>query len=200
MKIKNLRSLFLVGMVFTTFNKTVMAQTENKHKVITRTLISDNINVSADSLWSILRAFDKVSDWTSTLDHSQGKGESKHEGATCKERVCEVNNKKLVEELTMFNEDKMELAYELSEGAPGFVKLATNHWKVFEIGPHESRVEMNVTMHLSKFLGFFLGKAITIKMAQQVSIVLSDLKIYAETGEVSVAKKAQIEKMKRKKK
>ena len=194
MKVKNLRSLFLIGMVFTTINKTVMAQTENKHKVITRTLVSDNINVSADSLWSILRAFDKVSDWTSTLDHSQGKGESKYEGATCNERVCEVNSKKLVEELTMFNDGKMELAYELTKGAPGFVKLASNHWKVIEIGPHESKVEMNVTMHLSKVLGFFLGKAITIKMAQQVSIVLNDLKIYAETGEVSKAKKAQIEK------
>ncbi len=54
-------------------------------------------------------------------------------------------------------------------------------------------------MHLSKFMGFFLGGVITRIMTKQVTIVLNDLKIYAETGRVSEAKKAQIEKLEKKK-
>lgn len=105
---------------------------EKKYKVIEKTLKSDTINVPIDSLWAILREFDKVSEWTSTLDHSEGYGEAKFEGTTCNERVCESNNTKLVEELIMFNNDKKELAYELIEGAPSFVKFAQNHWKVMK--------------------------------------------------------------------
>lgn len=200
MRIYNLKTLFLIGLAFTAFSTTVMAQKEKKYKVIERTLKSDTINVSTDSLWAILREFDKVSDWTSTLDHSEGAGEVKLEGTTCNERVCESNHKKLVEELIMFSDEKKELAYELTEGAPGFVKLAQNHWKVYEISPNQSLVEMNVTMHLSKFMGFILGRVITKTMTKQVLIVLNDLKIYAETGEVSEAKKVQIAKLNKKKK
>lgn len=194
MIVNNSKSLFLTGLVLT-FNTAVMAQKEKKYNVIERTLKSDTINVSADSLWAILREFNKVSEWTSTLDHSEGAGEVKFEGTICNQRVCESNKKKLTEELIMFNDDKQELAYELTEGAPGFVKLAQNYWKVYKISPNQSSVQMHVTMHLSKFMGFFLGGAITKTMTKQVSIVLNDLKVYAETGEVSEAKKTQIARM-----
>ncbi len=168
-----------------------------KYKVIERTLKSDVINVPADSLWAILRKFDKVADWASTLNHSEGAGEVKFDGTTCNERVCKSDKNNFNEELTMFDDAKMELAYELKEGAPSFVKLASNHWVVREIGDHQSLVEMNVTIHLSKFMGFFLGGILTKTMTKQVRIVHKDLKVYAETGEVSEAKKAQVRKMKK---
>lgn len=195
MKALNLKSLFLIAFALITFETTLMAQ--NEYKVITKTLTSDTIKVSADSLWTILREFDKVADWTSTLQHSEGSGEAIFEGTTCHERVCEAPKNNFVEKLTMFSDNKKELSYELIKGAPDFVKLASNHWKVIEIGSNQSKVEMHVTIHLSKFMGFFLGGAITNTMTKQVTIVLNDLKIYAETGDVSEAKKAQLEKMKR---
>ncbi len=196
-----LKSLLLFGLLFTTFNSAVMAQTKNNYREIKRVLKSDVINVSADSLWAILRQFDKVGEWTSTLKHSEGTGEVKHEGATCNERICETNIGKgntVREELRMFNDKEKQLAYELTEGAPGFVKLATNHWVVEEAGPNQSTVTMNVTMHLSKFMGFLLGKSITKTMTKNVQIVLSELKTYAETGEVSETKKKQIAKLQKK--
>ena len=173
---------------------------KKKYRVINKTLTSNTINVTSDSLWAILRKFDKVADWTSTLTHSEGADDGKFEGASCNKRICEAPNNKFVEKLTLFNDKKKELAYELTEGAPGFVKLATNHWKVYEIGPNQSELQMDINMHLSKFMGFFLGDAITNSMTKQVLIVLSDLKIYAETGEVSEAKKKQLEKLNKKKK
>ncbi|MBL4705870.1 MAG: SRPBCC family protein [Flavobacteriales bacterium] len=180
--------------------RTEKLEKKKKYKVIEKILTSDTINVSSDSLWAILREFDKVADWTSTLNHSKGTGEAKFEGTTCNERICESANHKLIEELTMFNDNKMELAYELTEGAPGFVKLASNHWTVHEIGPNQSQVQMDIKINLSKFMGFFLAGAMTKEMTKQILIVLSDLKIFAETGEVSELKKAQIEKMRKKNK
>lgn len=170
---------------------------QKKYKVVNRTLQTEVIQVSADSLWSILREFDKVSEWTSTLDHSEGRGTPQFEGTTCNERICQANKNKFVEELFLFDNEKMELAYTMTEGAPGFVKLAQNHWQVVEVGPNQSIVKMNVTMHLSRFMGFFLKGAITKAMTKQVKIVHHDLKVYAETGEVSEAKKKQLTKKKK---
>lgn len=173
---------------------------KNTYKIIKETLTSEIINVSADSLWAICREFDKTAEWTSTLNHSFGSGEPKHKGATCSSRTCETNigkGNKVVEELVLFNDEKRELAYNLTEGAPGFIPLASNHWKIVEIGPNQSKIIMNITMHMKHFASFFLSGLITKQMKKQVTIVQNELKIYAETGEVSEAKKRQIKKNKK---
>lgn len=175
-----------------------MAQNENaspkRYKEVKKQF-SKVINVSADSLWAICREFDKTAKWTSTLKQSHGTGQPVHDGATCSTRTCKTNFGKgsnVVEELILFSDEKKELAYNLTEGAPEFIMLANNHWKVTQIGANQSKIEMHVTMRMKKFAGFFLGGIITNQMSKQVNIVLDELKIYAETGAVSEAKKKQI--------
>ncbi|WP_298420363.1 SRPBCC family protein [uncultured Kordia sp.] len=171
-----------------------------RYKEIKRHLSSEIINVSADSLWAICRQFDRTAEWTSTLNHSYGTDNPKFEGATCNERTCETNiggGSTVKEELILFSDKNKELSYNLTEGAPDFVLHVNNHWRIIEIGLNQSRIEMNVTMHLKPFAGFFLGCVITKQMTKQVSIVLEELKIYAETGKVSEAKKRQVEKKKK---
>ena len=94
-----------------------------------------------------------------------------------------------MEELFMFCDENKELSYNLIEGAPGFITLANNYWKVIEISPNQSKIQMNVTIHMKKFAGFFLGGLIIKQMKKQVNIVLDELKLFAETGKVSEAKK-----------
>lgn len=197
MKVVELKSIILLGLALTLLNFKGMAQ-EEKRKIINETLMSEVINVSADSLWAICSKFDKTAEWTSTLNHSYGTGKSEFEGATCSSRTCETDFGKgmVVEELIMFNDENKELSYNLTEGAPGFITLANNHWKVIEIGDNQSKIKMNVTMHMKKFAGFFFGGLIKKQMRKQVNIVLKELKFYAETGEVSEAKKKQIRKRK----
>ena len=169
---------------------------ESKFKIVKETLTSNIINVSADSLWAICREFDKTAEWTSTLNHSYGSGEFSFEGATCSTRTCETNigkGNKVTEELILFSDENRELAYNLTEGAPGFISLASNHWKVVEISKNQSRIVMDITMHMKPISGFFLSALITQQMKKQVRIVQNELKIYAETGEVSEAKKRQLE-------
>ena len=200
MKAIKIKSIILTGLALVTINIQGMAQ-EKKYKVVEKTL-SKVIDVSADSLWSICREFDKTAEWTSTLNHSYGTGEPIHEGASCSSRTCETSfgkGNKVVEELIMFSDEKKELAYNLTEGAPGFITLANNHWKIVEIGPNQSKIIITPTMHMKRFAGFFLGGIITKQMEKQVNIVLDELKIYAETGEVSEAKKKQLEKLKKNK-
>ncbi|WP_298537679.1 SRPBCC family protein [uncultured Algibacter sp.] len=176
------------------------ANQKPKYKIVEKTLKSEIINISADSLWAICREFDKTAEWTSTLKHSYGTGESQFEGATCSSRICETDfgKGKVIEELVMFSDENKELSYNLTEGAPGFITLANNHWRVTKIGNNQSKIEMNVTMYMKKFAGFFLSGLIKNQMIKQVGIVLEELKIYAETGEISEAKKKQIEKQKKK--
>lgn len=199
MKVIQVKSIIFIGLALTLLNFKVMAQ-EKKRKIVKENLTSQVINISADSLWAICREFDKTAEWTSTLNHSYGTGESEFEGVTCSSRTCETGfgKGKVVEELILFSDENKELSYNLIEGAPGFITLANNHWKVVEIGPNQSKIEMNVTMHMKKIAGFFLGGLIKKQMRRQVNIVLEELKIYAETGEVSEAKKKQIEKQKNK--
>ncbi len=200
--------LLLLLLTVTTIISTVIAQNgknsstiEKRYRIIERELSSDIINVSADSLWAICRQFDKGAEWTSTLRHSYGTGKPQHEGAPCSSRTCEIDGKgsKVVEELIMFSDENKELSYNLTEGAPAFITLANNHTRIVEVGDNQSKVEMNVTMHMKKFAGFFLGGLITRQMEKQVKIVMEELKIYAETGEVSEAKKKQLENQKKKK-
>lgn len=200
MKAIDVKSFILLGLTMLTINSQSMAQ-EEKRKVVKETLTSETISVSADSLWKICREFDKTAEWTSTLKHSYGTGEPEHEGASCNSRTCESdvgNGGTVKEELVMFSDVKKELSYNLIEGAPGFITHANNHWRIIEVGPGQSKIEMNVTMHMKKFAGFFLGRLITRQMKKQVNIVQNELKIYAETGEVSEAKKEQIERLRKK--
>ncbi len=182
-----------------TFNLTVMAQ-KKKYKEIRITHTSEIINVSADSLWNIVREFQDVGVWLSGIDKAIGSGTPEFEGASCSERVCHVNVKGfnvLHEKLTLFNDTTRELAYELTEGGPGFVVFVGNHWSVSEIGANQSILKMEATMHLKKFIGFLFGGKIRRTVKKGLPEALSEIKIYAETGNVSEAKKVRIEKLKR---
>ncbi len=197
MKVVQIKAAILMGLALIMVNLKGMTQ-ENKQKIIKETWTSEVIHVSADSLWAICRSFDNTAKWTSTLHHSYGTGTPKYEGATCSARTCETSfgkGRKVVEELTMFSDENRELAYNLIEGAPGFITYTNNHWKVIEISSNRSKLEMHITLHMKKFAGFFLGGLTIKQMKKQVSIVLDEIKFYAETGVVSEAKKKQLEKL-----
>lgn len=193
--------LMLVVLAVTSFNPKVMAQKEKKYKEVQVTMSSDVIHVSADSLWRIVRQFDKVGEWFSSIDHAVVAGEPEFAGATCSERTCYVNLKgysEVLEKLTLFDEEKRELAYELTEGGPGFLLFAGNHWTVSEVGPNQSVLTMHAQMHVKPFMGFLFGGKLKRTIEKSLPEALNELKIFAETGEVSEAKKARMALLKKK--
>jgi len=50
------------------------------------------IDVPASELWEMVGpGFVEVYKWSSNVDHAEGQGTSKFEGAACNERFCDVN-------------------------------------------------------------------------------------------------------------
>lgn len=178
--------------IFVTFQASIMGQANKKFKEIKMIWTSEVIEVSADSLWRIVRDFQNISTWSSNVDHATGSGPAEFAGATCSERVCEVSGlgayNRVVEKLTLFDEEQQELAYQLTEGAPGFVLYASNHWQVMDAGPGQSRVRMEVTMRLKPLAGFFLGGQMKKTVDKALAVAMEELKVYAERGELSPAK------------
>jgi hypothetical protein len=194
--------LMLIGVVLITFNSSVMAQKGRKYKEIKMNKTSGVINVSADSLWNIVRQFDDVAIWSSSMDKITLHGEPEFEGATCNSRTCESAQGfwTVDEKMILFSDSLKELAYESIGGGPAFFLYGKNHWTVLEISPNQSALRLDFEMHLKRFLGFFLGGTIKRTITKGMPSFFNDLKIYAETGEVSEAKKKRIKKLEKKKK
>ncbi|MFV1884368.1 MAG: SRPBCC family protein [Balneola sp.] len=176
-------------------------QLNNHGFKVTRTL---NINISADKLWEIIGpGFSEAYVWASSVDHSVGKGTSKFEGAPCDERFCDVNAKgfnKIEEKLIKYNDDSMNLAYQITNGMPGFISKAVNNWKVIPANANTSTLEMNADFELQGFMGRFMKPMMKKKMESLLDIILEDAKVYAETGRISEHKRKRIETLKRKNK
>lgn len=173
-----------------------MAQQAKKFKELKFKITSEVINVSADSLWTIAREFQDVGIWSTSVDHSTGNGDAEFEGATCSERTCHVDIKgydQIHEKLTLFDDTSRELEYKITGGTPDFVLFTSNRWRVVEVGPQKSLVEMDITIHLKRFIGALLGGQMKKQISKNVRQVCTDLKIYAETGKVSSAKKARMQ-------
>lgn len=203
MRRQTITSLILVGLAFFTFNSSAMARDGKKYREVKVIKTSKVINVSADSLWNLVKEFDKVGEYLSGIDRTVGSGEPEFEGATCSNRTCHVNLKgynEVHEKLTMFNPAKRELAYEFLGGGPPFLLFAGNHWTVTEIGPNQCKLNMEATMHLKKFAGFLFGGKLQKTIERELPISLDEIKLYAETGEISEAKKARNKELEEKQK
>lgn len=196
-----MKVIAILLLVFTTITSTAMAQKGKKYKEVKVHKASPVIHVSADSLWNIVKEFDNVGVFFSGIDHAEGRGEPEFEGATCSERTCHVNlngYSQVHEKLTQFDPQKRELAYEFTGGGPKFLLFAGNHWKVEEVGPNECILKMEATMHLKRFVGALFGGKLRKTIEKELPISLNELKLYAETGEVSEAKKERIKELEKK--
>lgn len=173
-----------------TLNTTVMAQQGfTVEKEIT-------INVSAAELWEMVGpGFVDVYKWSSNVDHAEGSGTPEFEGAVCSERVCNVNVKgfdKISEELTKYDASKMNLAYAVKDGMPGFVTKAVNDWTVVAVDETHSRLIMKAEFGSKGMMGKMMNGMMRKKMSQTLETVLNDAKVYAETGQISEEKAERV--------
>ncbi|MEM8893951.1 MAG: SRPBCC family protein [Bacteroidota bacterium] len=160
------------------------------------------INVSADRLWDMVGpGFVEVYKWSSNVDFAEGSGTSEFAGAVCSKRVCNVNVKgfsKISETLTKYDDSKMNLAYEVNDGMPGFVTRAVNDWTVIPVGSDESKLLMKAEFRSKGLMGAVMNSMMEKKMKQTLAQVLKDAKVFAETGRPSEAKRKRVEELARK--
>ncbi len=162
-----------------------------------------SINVSADQLWEMVGpGFVEVYKWSSNVDFAQGSGTPEFDGAVCSDRECNVNVKgfdKISEKLIKYNAKDKVLAYCVVGGMPGFVERAVNEWTVVADGPRRSRLQMSAQFRSKGLVSILMNPLMKKNMSSTLETVLNDAKIYAETGQVSEAKRMRIEELKRKK-
>lgn len=190
----------LIPILIVFFTLTTNAMAQRGFKVQKEILI----NVSAAELWEMVGpGFVEVYKWSSNVDHAEGQGKSEFEGAVCSERFCDVNVKgfsRISEKLTKYNEQEMNLAYEVKDGMPGFVTKAINDWTVVPVGNNQSKLVMKAEFGSKGLMGAMMNGMMEKKMHKTLDTVLNDAKVYAETGKVSAVKQKRIEDLKKKNK
>lgn len=159
------------------------------------------INVPAAQLWEMVGpGFVEVYKWASSVDHAEGSGAPQFDGAVCSERVCNVNLKgfsTINEKLTKYDAARMNLAYQVSDGMPGFVVLAANDWTVVPVSDTQSKLVMKAQFRTKGLMGTMMNGMMKKKMMASLEQVLNEAKLYAETGQLSAEKQkrnAQLEK------
>lgn len=180
----------------------VTVENQTKVKVIQQTKTSPLIAVSADRLWEIMGpGFSQVATWSRAVDHAETSGIAEFDGASCSNRACDLNASgfnKISETIIEYNESEKLLGYTVDTGLPGFVVYMVNNWRVVPVGKNHCRAEMTITMKLKPFMGAIMGPMFKMNVNKVLNDVIEDLKIYAETGEISEAKKKRIVQLARK--
>ncbi|NRA88081.1 MAG: SRPBCC family protein [Rhizobiales bacterium] len=149
----------------------------------TKTILLD---LSAEQAWDVVgNRFGDVGLWAASLTSSHLNGEL-NIGTS---RVCINKQQEIVEKITMFNPDKMELAYEITSALPAFIKTAKNHWSIKPLAANRTAVTTVVTSDLA-WWAFFLTPLMSFAIGNILTKALVELKYWAETGEQHPRKKA----------
>ena len=150
------------------------------------------INVSADRLWSILGDdFDKVGEWARGVDSSGPNTDAAvPEGANVGGRVCQAPGFGAIKEtFTSFDPVEHSYAFEATASKiPSFVRNLTNHTVVKSLGPEQSEVQLRITADTPGVRGALVKAMMTRKFSRGLDEILEDLKIFAESGQISSEK------------
>lgn len=161
--------------------------------------LSKEINASSDKVWEILGPnFLSISEWGTGILSSVNNPEAniKFENAPAGGRFCEVEGFGKFEELILhYSDDAKEITWNAdSLKIPGFVKGLQNAFKIEGVSDEKCRISSNLTADLKGIMGALLGGKVKGNFEKTIEIFLTDIKIYAETGEVSPRKKRELKK------
>ena len=164
--------------------------------------LSKEINTSAEKVWDILGTnFLTISEWGGGILSSVRNPNVpvNFEGAPAGGRVCDVKGLgKINETILHFSNDKREITWSAeSPKIPGFVKGLQNAFYIEDLGGNKCKVTSNLTAKLKGIGGLLLKGKMEKDFEKTIGFFLDDLKIYAETDEVSQKKKKEIEKSKK---
>jgi hypothetical protein len=151
---------------------------------------TDTINTSAERVWEILSGeFTDISSWARNVAHSKAR-ESADTLAVGGGRVCEVPGFGLTDErFTRYDESNKTFSFSVeAEKIPGFFKNMESTWKVVPTGPNKSVVSTKIAGNATGVMGALVGPMMKRKFNGTLDQIYEDLRVYAETGEVSEAK------------
>ncbi len=155
------------------------------------------INENADHVWEILaRNFLDISKWGSGITKSWEfeTTNNKLNDAPVVGRHCEVIGFGIIEEkIVKYDSKTLEISWSaLAEKIPPFVKNLQNNFKIEVKDDKTCIVHVHLNANLMGVMGFLMSPMISRKFAKTNSVLLSDLKSYAETKKVSARKQKEL--------
>jgi len=157
------------------------------------------VNISADDLWEIVGpGFSEAGKWSTAVDHSEGHGEGKFDGASCDTRSCDLSAKgfsSVNEKITEYDAPNRTMAFDIVDGMPGFVTYTNNRTVITDLGNGKSKAELQITMHMKPLMGTLVGGFLKKNLSNLIDSALDDLKVYAETGKPSLRKQERMKKL-----
>lgn len=155
-----------------------------------------DVAASMHYLWSITAEdFAGIGRWATSVPRSAAREGPAVGGAPVAGRTCAVNVpgfSHLDERLIRYEPDNRVFAYRAESGMPSFVTDATNTWQLTEVGPEATRVSMTVEVSTRGLVGTVALPMLWLNIQRTLRSVERDLTHYAETGDVSRAKKRQL--------
>jgi hypothetical protein len=160
------------------------------------------INISAEKLWEIIGSgFVKYDKWATIVDRSTGKGKGKFEGAHSDERICHVNGQgpnEVTEKILQYSDVNMNLSYKATQGMPEMMAKASNEMTVAAIDSNKSIFSINMEWGVHGPLEKEMSKMMEEGQRASIDLFLNDIKVFAETGKVSEAKKKRLDELNKK--
>ncbi|MGI9557907.1 MAG: SRPBCC family protein [Solirubrobacterales bacterium] len=163
--------------------------------------IAKNVEIDApvDQVWEIVGpGFHRVGEWATPVPHSEAKaGEPVHAEAPVAGRTCETTVSSfpaLDERLSAYDEKGHSLTYEVVDGLPGFVSDAHNTWKLKPLGTSRTLVTLDGTIE-TRGIGRVMSPMLRLQLNRAINQSVDDLRIYAETGEISERKQRSLAKL-----
>ena len=155
---------------------------------------SIEVDVDAERLWDIVaHDFDRVGEWSSAVQSSGVNPDATvPEGATVGGRVCATDFGDLKETFTAYDEADRTFTFQVT-GMPSFITLAQNTVEVRPLGSERSSVSLNIRMETNT-VGKVMGPMFAIKLKNTLDSFLTELKAFAERGELSSRKQKQLAK------
>lgn len=153
------------------------------------------VEVDTDAIWEIVaHRFADVGEWSSAVVSSGPNPDAATpEGAVVGGRVCEVPGiGSLNETFTSYSEQDKQFTFRAT-GMPSFITLAQNTVTVRSLGPDRSEVGLDIQMETNA-IGKVMGPMFRIRLKSTLDSFLTELKAYAEKGEISAKKRKQLTK------
>lgn len=158
---------------------------------------SIEINTNAEMAWNIIGPnFVNISDWGRGINKSWGNDTVtiNIKGAPSGGRFCDLGKLGIADERILhYSESLKEITWSAQvDKMPGFVKELQNALKVEPVSDTSCIISTNISADLTGLGGLVLAGQIKKNFAKLLKGFVKDWKVYAETGEVSEAKKQEI--------
>lgn len=161
---------------------------------------SIEINASASKAWEIIGPnFLNIGDWGRGVNKSWRNDNIpiSFKGAPAGGRFCDLGKFGIAEErIEHYDAEKKEIAWSATiDKMPGFLKNLQNNLTVDALSGDTCRITSNITGELKGIGGFFMGGLLKKNFAKQLRGFVKDWKEYAESGQVSQAKKRELSRL-----